>query len=1283
MWFLLLLYTAHIEQVFSQGDVNRLILKNGNNPCEGHIEIYHDNKWGYVGDTKWDEKTEKVVCRNAHCGEPQSTEDIHLEKSGTVWLNEMTCTGNEKHLWDCAFPGWNISIYRKDSLKKIKCKNQIKISLDGFKCAGNVQYSINGRKSGYFCADNWGQQEAGRLCQSLGCGTVKEIPEHEWIVSGRDENLKNMMIDCSGFQNVDNLWQCVTTTASCSKLASVICTGHKRVQLKGNTPNVCHGQLEIEKNGKWHTVTSSDEISPDALCEQMYCGASANHSLDNNSTELNCTDNVKVVLMDNGKTSRCYGEVHIALNDLTHPVCASTWTSVDAEVVCRELNCGKVISKDARSNNKAAIMDNVKCSGKESSLWHCRAKHDKPFECSFSAYVVCADSVNVRLKDGPGTCAGRVEIQYEGKWQRAVNEGWTSDNSNTVCKQLKCGDKSKPTRPNKFNQGSADFLAKTVNCASKATHISECITENNRGEQNNAVPLTCLDHKVVFLNGNNSCSGTVGIEHMQKTYWLSGSNETWNQESANTVCQQMHCGEASNYTSIQQDDKETTWRESYKCSSKTTSLFECENMTQPPDHNDTIASVTCTGSVTVNLTNGCWGNVNVCVGGKCGGVCKDAWSDEKSDMLCENLGCGHGILASSTPVETEVIIRSMHTTKHTTNLNQCNLVRNDDGDTTCNKKPGYVVCSGSVKIKMNSSRYKCSGNVEMMYENQWLPVCSDALTDIETRNTICEELKCGQAIKKLDFGSTSPGTRGISKIQCSTNGTKPLAACNITSDKCTGHLGGLQCSEWRKMELRFGKACSGDVFVRSEGKWHAVSSEGWTDTEGNQLCKDLNCGSVKQNNNYGNKTNDPFWSKNFNCTDVARENIWDCENSPLHSEKKQLHIECQGEPNINLSENCSGEVKINNVGICINGWNLDYSHSVCQEQKCGNAIGFEGKPANPDNEYYSVSCEGYHHKLGQCNRLEVKCEELVSVYCTGNVKFRTTENCGGVIEVNYRNKWENVHIPDFTPQITDELCQAPGCRGRLLLNDKNIKKVNLETALNCTKDHKDIKYCVSHIPNYKQVKPSEIYCEGYVQTPTPPTARPPTFKERLPVIIGVGFSLLLVILTVLFVRVCIVKKAKNPRNVSSILSRKEVEFESGDYEDVASVANAREDFNHGRFPSEADVIAEGEARSTSSFPYDDIDEAVEARPLTSPTATAGARDDKYVNQSVLNSSSDVETYEVDDPQENYDDIEACPKITQTKAEVYDSSQTAPDSIAVTPPGLVKGGEDYLVPGQDG
>lgn len=111
--------------------------------------------------------------------------------------------------------------------------------------------------------------------------------------------------------------------------------------------------------------------------------------------------------------------------------------------------------------------------------------------------------------------------------------------------------------------------------------------------------VSLSEHKVVFLKGDDSCSGTVGIEHGDHTYWLSGSNGTWDQDTANAVCQQKHCGKASAFSAsvLDNDTKIDVWDKSYNCSSDTKSLFECDTQTQSSDHNDTIATVNCSGNI--------------------------------------------------------------------------------------------------------------------------------------------------------------------------------------------------------------------------------------------------------------------------------------------------------------------------------------------------------------------------------------------------------------------------------------------------------------------------------------------------------------------------------------------------------------------------------------------------------------------------------------------------------------------------------------------------------------
>ncbi|XP_054465198.1 scavenger receptor cysteine-rich type 1 protein M130 isoform X1 [Anoplopoma fimbria] len=1218
MWFLLLLlYTAQSQPVITQGQ-DRIILKDGNNPCKGYIGIYHDSKLGYVGHSVWSNNTEKVVCRSTHCGEPKhSTTMTPPWPIDKVWINDVECKGSEHRLWDCTFPGWDLSHFQKGSLKKIECSHTIKIALDGFKCAGAVKYSTDGGVTypGYFCDDNWGKMEADLLCQTLGCDTSKEIPKQRWKVIKRFGDSKKMKIKCSGLQNVTHLWQCAVEESSCNNPALVICTGHERLQLKGEASNVCSGRLQKEENEEWKPVLRNTS-NPD-LCQHMYCGTRNNDSHDELGTLLTCSDNVKVVLKDkNLVKKKCYGVVHIEVNKTSQPVCASNWNDDEAKVVCSELNCGSVFRKRQSKERKQGIMDNVKCSGNESSLWYCRAKRDhnhNPFTCDSTAHVVCTDSMSVRLMDGPGKCAGRVEIEHEGKWKRVDQKDWKDTNSDIVCRLLGCGNKGSVGI---FSQGSGVFLAYNVECNEKTTHISECLKDeqNNKVDGTKAIGITCSGHKVVFLKANKSCSGMVGLQYGIQIYWLSGSNRTWNQESANTVCQQNNCGNASSYNSIRNTNMNySIWPESYNCLSSPKSLFDCENTPTPTsDHNDTIATVNCSGNIKVDLANKCWGNVKVCLDEKCGEVCADTWTKEKSEMLCKKLKCGYPVESKPTTEHQKknVTFISLHSTKETTDLSQCNFVK---GDASC--VPAYVVCSGSIKAKLNASRDKCYGNVEVDYEGQSLPVCKEALKDSKTQNAICEKLGCGPTIMQIaSFGPIAAGRRVISQIQCDTS-QKSLEKCTVTAALDACELGGLQCSGWSKIALTTKTSCSGAAFLH----WHqdnssAISREGLTTTWGGRLCQSLGCGKLKS---MTTTTSDSPLTTRITCTG-KEENIWGCvRETTSNQSKQQLFLECEDEPNVTLSERCYGAVKINGIEVCNSNWKDDYSHLICQEQKCGNAIPghFPGLQSSSNKKYHHVRCEDNHYHFGQCKRFKGKCDgRLVSIYCVNSVQFNTTAYCGGQIEVKYGNKSEKVCAPKFTPEHSDMLCKQLKCEGHndsiKITNKENL--VTLGDTLNCTDDHLDIRYCLSHKSCGGKVKPAEIYCKGYK---APTSNSPEATKTSLTLILlVVGFTLVLVILIVVFIRIFIVKKAKERQNVPRMFSKKEVEFESGEYDDVLSKANEMEEFSRGGFRSEAEVITENDARSTSSFPYDDIDDVAVARPLTSGAATACATGDDRIHE---------------------------------------------------------------------
>lgn len=93
------------------------------------------------------------------------------------------------------------------------------------------------------------------------------------------------------------------------------------------------------------------------------------------------------------------------------------------------------------------------------------------------------------------------------------------------------------------------------------------------------------------------------------------------------------------------------------------------------------------------------------------------------------------------------------------------------------------------------------------------------------------------------------------------------------------------------MELKSDKACSGVVFVHSQGKKDAVSPQGWSPAEGKKLCENLQCGPYISNET---ALFNAVPSAKFTCGKGA-QNIWDCAQlSPGEPQEHPLFVKCDG-----------------------------------------------------------------------------------------------------------------------------------------------------------------------------------------------------------------------------------------------------------------------------------------------------------------------------------------------------------------------------------------------------
>ncbi|KAM9683684.1 LOW QUALITY PROTEIN: antigen WC1.1-like [Dama dama] len=956
------------------------LMTNSSSQCEGQVQMKISGRWRALCASHWSLANANVVCCQLGCGIAISTpREPHYMEGGDQISTVFHCLGAESFLWSCPVTALGGPDCSHGNMASVICSgNQTQVLLQcndsvsepagsvaseespycsdsrqlrlvdgGGPCAGRVEILDQGSWGTICDDDGWDLDDARVVCRQLGCGDALNATGSAHFGAGSGPIWLDDL-NCTGKES--HVWRCPSRgwgRHACRHKEDAGVISSEFLALRMVTEDhQCAGWLEVFYNGTWGSVCRShmDNVTVSMICRQLGCGDSGNF---NSSVSL-------------------------------------------------------------REGSRSRWVDGIRCRNMDTSLWQCPSDPWIYSSCSpkEEAYISCAGSKQLRLVDGGGPCAGRVEILNQGFWGTICDDGWDLDDARVVCRQLGCGGALDALQFAQLGQGSGPIWLDELNCR-KESHVWRCPSRGwGRHDCEHAEDAGVLCSGFVRLaGGEGPCSGRVEVHSGED--WTPVSDGNFTLPTAQVICAELGCGKAVSVLrhELFRESDGRVWAEEFRCEGEEPELQVCPRVPCPGGrcHHSGAAQVVCSVYAEVRLmTNSssqCEGQVEMNISGQWRALCASHWSLANANVVCHQLGSG---VAISSP-----------------------------------RAPHF----GEGCDQISTVRFHCSG------AESFLGTCPV---------TALGGLDCSH-------GNTA-------YVICSGNQTQVLPKCNDSvsepADSAASEESALYCSDSRQLRLVDGGGpCAGRVEILDQGSWGTICDDGWDLDDARVVCRQLGCGdalSATGSAHFGAGSG-PIWLDDLNCTG-NESHVWRCPSRGWGRHdcrhKEDAGVICSeflALRMVSKDEQCAGWLEVFYSGtwgsVCLSHMEDITVSMICRQLGCGDSGSLNSSVALREGSrprwVDGIKCWRADTSLWQCpsdlwnyNSCSPKEEAYVSCAektpkscpaaapCTGTEKLRLRggdSECSGRVEVWHSGSWGTVCDDSWSLAEAEVVCQQLGC----------------------------------------------------------------------------------------------------------------------------------------------------------------------------------------------------------------------------------------------------------------